>query len=401
MNKKNIFAFLEIALILTLLFILDITNKFFGYIFVDPNPYFIFSILIAIRYGINFSLLSGSISTFYIFLSIFFNARNDFFKFIISWTVLKNPLYIFLFGFIIGFFRDMYIQKINYQNEQINLLKEKVKSLEEDIRKYKNITDDLEHKLVLEKQGVSLLVEKLKDIEYNNSEDIFNEAIDLISEFIYAKTVSIYTLSKNNFLRMKVRKGPQFLPNSLPVDKSVVISMAMEFGSANANVLYLTEVEYNFEYEPAMAVSVKHGKEILGFIIIEIIDPEKINKNTEIYLKILADWLSTLLLASSKLSENQNPDFLTSEKFSNILEKIEERRKRFGIPYSVVIVKYNNINSINLFKKFIRDTDFLFIDKNKKEIKIILTSCSKDGLTRVLDNFSYENIKVMEAYTKQ
>ncbi|WP_206076180.1 hypothetical protein [Marinitoga lauensis] len=246
-----------------------------------------------------------------------------------------------------------------------------------------------------------MLVEKLKDIEYNSSEDIFNETIELISEFIYAKTVSIYTLGKNNFLRLKVRKGPQFLPNSFPMDKSIVISMAKEFGSANANVLYLTEMEYDFEYEPAMAVSIKHDEEILGFIIVEIIDPEKINKNTEIYLKILASWLNTLLLAAQDLTENENKIFKPMEKFNNILEKIEERRERFKIPYSVIIAKYSNDISIDILKTFIRDTDFLFFDEKKKEFRIILTSCAEEGLKRVLNVISkYSGIKVLEAYSK-
>ena len=257
--------------------------------------------------------------------------------------------------------------------------------------------------MVLERQGVSLLVEKLKDIEYNSAEDIFNEAIDLISEFISAKTVSIYTLSKNNFLRMKVRKGPQFLPNSFSSDKSVVISMAKEFGSANVNVLYLTEMEYDFEYEPAMAVSIKSENVILGFIMVEIIDPEKINKNTETYMKILADWLSTLLLASKELSGNEKEVLVYPiDEFERILVKIEERKERFKIPYSVIKLKVSDENSLVKIQSFIRDTDFAFFDENNKKVNIILTSCSKDGLEKALKRMSGEkDFSILEAYTKE
>jgi hypothetical protein len=401
MNQKKIFGFIEISLVNFLLFFIDITLRYFGYVLINPNPYFLFTLFVSIRYGINLSLYSTLTATLFTFYSIYMYNKEIFFNIVITWEVLKIPLFMLSFGVIVGFFRDMYVQQINELNDKLNLLKEKINLLEEDIRKYKNVTDDLEQKLVLEKKGVSLLVDKLKEIEYDSSEDIFNEAIDLISDFIGAKTVSIYTLSNNDFLRLKVRKGEQFLPNSFDLNKSIVLSLAKEFGSSNINVLFLTETEFEFEYEPAIAVSVKDNNEILGFIIVEIIDPEKINKNTEIYLKILSDWLSTLLAASMELSE-KTKDINDLEKFHDILEKIEERRKRFRIPYSVIIAKSTKNISSETLKSFIRDTDFIFFDENTFEIRIILTSSSDVGLNRVIKKINeYDpNIKILEEYTK-
>ncbi|MBM7558486.1 hypothetical protein [Marinitoga litoralis] len=400
-EQKKIFGIIEIILINFLLFFLDINLKYFGYVLINPNPYFIFNLFVSIRYGINLSLFSGIISTILTFISIYLNSNNDFLNIIITWEVLKIPLFTLSLGVIVGFFRDMYVQQINILSDKVELLKNKINLLEEDIRKYKNVTDDLEQKLVLEKKGVSLLVDRLKEIEYDNSEDIFNEAIDLISDFISAKTVSIYTLSKNNFLRLKVRKGEQFLPNSFDLEKSVVLSLAKEFGSANTNVLFLTESEYNFEYEPAMAVSITENKNVLGFIIVEVIDPEKINKNTEIYLKILADWLSTLLYASTELTEKINTVSVI-EKFNDALEKIEERRIRFKIPYSVIIAKSPHKISEENLKSFIRDTDFIFYDETSMEFRIILTLSTDVGLHRVLEKIKNydQNIEILEAYTK-
>jgi len=179
--------------------------------------------------------------------------------------------------------------------------------------------------------------------------------------------------------------------------------MAKEFGSANVNVLYLTEMEYDFEYEPAMAVAIKSENVILGFIMVEIIDPEKINKNTETYMKILADWLSTLLLASKELSGNEKEVLVYPiDEFERILVKIEERKERFKIPYSVIKLKVSDENSLVKIQSFIRDTDFAFFDENNKKVNIILTSCSKDGLEKALKRMSGEkDFSILEAYTKE
>ncbi|AEX86202.1 hypothetical protein XO10_08990 [Marinitoga sp. 1135] len=402
-KKKGYYGYIELFIIYTLILIVDIYGKYFGYAFIDPNPYFIFSLFIAIRYGINLALVSGFLSTAYLFFSLYIQAKENFTGLIVSWQILKIPLFTFSLSFIIGFFRDMYIQEIENRDERIKVLNEKVKDLENEIRKYKNVTVDLEKKLVLERKGVSLLVERLKEIDYESAEDIFNESIDLIFDFIEATTVSIYTLSKNNFLRMRVRKGPQYLPNSFDIEKSVVISMAKEFGAANVNVLYLTEMEYNFEFEPAMAVSISAGKNILGFVIIELIDPEKVNKNTETYLKILSDWLSTLLMASKELAESDEEMFIKPyEEFEITLKYIEERRKRFEIPYSIIYFTVTQNVEIEKYRKIIRDTDFVFYDPEDKKGAIILTSCGKTGLKRVLENIEkIKSIKVLEAYSKE
>ncbi|MBB6062192.1 hypothetical protein HNP65_000614 [Thermosipho japonicus] len=400
MERKHLYSFLELSIINLIIFILDLLFKNYGYITVNPNPYLILNLYVAIRYGTNIFFVSATLSTFFYFLSIHIQYGLNVYLILFSWPVLKIPLFVLSLGFLIAFFRDSYIQTINEQEEKIKILSKKIETLEDTIRKYENLTNDLQNKLLLENKGVSIFVDKLKDIEYNNPEDIFNEAVELIYDFIEAKTVSIYTLSNNDFLRLKVRKGPQILPNSFPLEKSKVLSTAKDLGFASASILYLSNIDIDFSFEPAMASKIEHMGKILGFIVIENIDPEKINKNTETYLKILSDWLSNMLYVSSEL-ENQiiKNDI---EKFNFIFEKIEERFERFKIPYSFIKAKVKEISNIENIKKFIRETDFVFFDEKNSELKIVLTSCNSIGLKRVLDKLKdFKQIEIEEAYTKE
>ncbi|WP_126992615.1 hypothetical protein [Thermosipho globiformans] len=400
MQSKSLYSFLELSIINLIIFILDLLFKNYGYITVNPNPYLILNLYVAIRYGTNIFFASATLSTFFYFLSIHIQYGLNVYLILFSWPVLKIPLFILSLGFLIAFFRDSYVQTINEQEEKIKILSKKIDTLEDTIRKYENLTNDLQNKLLLENKGVSIFVDKLKDIEYNNPEDIFNEAVELIYDFIEAKTVSIYTLSNNDFLRLKVRKGPQILPNSFPLEKSKVLLTTKDLGFASASILYLSNVDIDFSFEPAMASKIEHMGKILGFIVIENIDPEKINKNTETYLKILSDWLSNMLYVSSEL-ENQiiKNDI---EKFNFIFEKIEERFERFKIPYSFIKAKIKENSNIKNIKKFIRETDFVFFDEKNSELKIVLTSCNSIGLKRVLDKLKdFKQIEIEEAYTKE
>lgn len=400
MERKTLYSFLELSIINLIIFILDLLFKNYSYITVNPNPYLILNLYVAIRYGTNIFFASAALSTFFYFLSLHIQYGLNVYLILFSWPVLKIPLFILSLGFLIAFFRDSYVQTINEQEEKIKILSKKIETLEDTIRKYENLTNDLQNKLLLENKGVSIFVDKLKDIEYNNPEDIFNEAVELIYDFIEAKTVSIYTLSNNDFLRLKVRKGPQILPNSFPLEKSKVLSTAKDLGFASASILYLSNVDIDFSFEPAMASKIEHTGKILGFIVIENIDPEKINKNTETYLKILSDWLSNMLYVSSELEEQIIKNDL--EKFNFIFEKIEERFERFKIPYSFIKAKIKENSDIENIKKFIRETDFVFVDEKNSELKIVLTSCNSKGLKRVLDKLKdFKQIEIEEAYTKE
>lgn len=400
MERKTLYSFLELSIINLIIFILDLLFKNYGYITVNPNPYLILNLYVAIRYGTNIFFASAALSTFFYFLSLHIQYGLNVYLILFSWPVLKIPLFILSLGFLIAFFRDNYVQTINEQEEKIKILSKKIETLEDTIRKYENLTNDLQNKLLLENKGVSIFVDKLKDIEYNNPEDIFNEAVELIYDFIEAKTVSIYTLSNNDFLRLKVRKGPQILPNSFPLEKSKVLSTAKDLGFASASILYLSNVDIDFSFEPAMASKIEHMGKILGVIVIENIDPEKINKNTETYLKILSDWLSNMLYVSSELEEQIIKNDL--EKFNFIFEKIEERFERFKIPYSFIKAKIKENSNIENIKRFIRETDFVFFDEKNSELKIVLTSCNSKGLKRVLDKLKdFKQIEIEEAYTKE
>ncbi|MBT1248061.1 MULTISPECIES: hypothetical protein [unclassified Thermosipho (in: thermotogales)] len=397
---KKYSNYIEIILLNSLLFTFDIIFKYYGYVLSYPNPYYILNIYISIRHGLDMFFFSSTFSLFFYFLSLYIHYNINIFTVIFTWPVLRFPIVLLSMGFITGFFRDSYVQKINEQKTQINLLNEKIKALEKTIEKYKLLTNDLQNKLLLENKGVSLFVDRLKEIEFNNPEDIFNEAVELIYDFVSAITVSIYTLSKNNFLRLKVRKGPQILPNSFPIEKSKIISMANDLGFASVSVLYISDENVDFSMEPIMATKISQRNKTIGFVLIENMDPEKINKNTETYLKLLSDWLSNLLYVSIELEKQTITTDI--EKFKAVFEKIDERFKRFKIPYSFIEASITKDFDISKIKKYIRETDFVFYNPLQNKLSILLTSCNSQGLNRVLNKIKTERkLNILEAYTKE
>ncbi len=389
-------AIFEIFLINFLIFLTDITFNYYGFLTSDPNPYVLFSIYVSSRYGLFPSLLVGLSSTILTIVSLFIQYGISAQQLIVSWGVLRVPFLILVISVVVGVVRDIKERKIKDLENILQLTESALKDCRNNLEKYESITDNLEKKILLEEKGIAIFTEKLRDLEVYNVEDVFNEAIELIAQFIEAQTISIYVLGKNDFLRLKVRKGPAFLPNSFPLTKSKVISNSVQKGSFSLADLYISSESFDLSYEPALSVPIKRKDKLFGFVLVEIISPEHLNRSSQMYLQVLADWLASTLDISAELSEVVITDDIT--KFLAFFQKINERFEKFGIPYSFIYGKVQNISDFEQVKRSIRETDYLFLTGN--EFRIILTSCAQEGLNRVIDILrKIPDITIEEAYT--
>lgn len=403
-KSKKFWNILEIITLITILFLIDIRFNYFGYIAVDPNPYLVFTILIAVRYGMRLALFSSTLSYMFTLISIYLMFKEEFFYLIFTWDVLRIPIFLLSFALIIGFFRDLYVNEINSKEMEIYSLKQKNDELSKIIEKQNVLIKNLENKLLLSREFSPLLIRKLKILKLSNLENVLNEVFDTIDKLLEPKSFSIYSISKNNFLRLKMRKGITNLPNSFPIENSYLISKAMQFGYSDIKSIILEEDFLNKNFpEPLMVASIYYSNEkesLYGFLIIEDIEEPKINKNTATYLKMLADWTGTLIQNSTNISKDFDLIFEDMKKFDEILNEIENRRIRYNIPYSVIVANTDEPISILELKKFIRDTDFLFYDG--RNLKIILTASDSNGLSIFLNRLKeHKKINVLEAYSKE
>jgi len=230
--------------------------------------------------------------------------------------------------------------------------------------------------------------------------------VELISNFIGAENVSIYTLDASGFLRVKVRKGEGILPNSLRPDDSIVIKYALKDGTANINVQIVTDEQGKLPVEPAIASTIKNGDNLIGIIIIEIIDPFKLNKNTETYLKVIGDWFATMLASSQSITHEleiltTNADgTIRIEYYESYFEDYKKRWDRFRMPFSLLKVRTGEVYKEEILK-IKRKMDIVFSEKNEQEVVLtfLLGVCDSQGLQKVLERLKNKSGKEFEIIT--
>ena len=377
-----------------------------AYVDTFPNPYLIIVIYAASRYGTVFGFIDAFINIIYMFISIltYYGSIDEISKSLDKLDLFKYPIIYLIMAFIFGILKDIEnIRSLNLKS-QVKEREKIIDDLNKLIEEHQNAIDNLREKLTIEDKGVSMLVEKLRDVHINKLEDVYNEGVELISNFIGAETVSIYNLEKNGFLRLKVRKGKGLLRNSLMPDDSIVIKYAIKNDVANINVMFLTDEESKIDFEPSMVSVIKSLDKIIGLVVVENIDVNKLNKNTESYLRIVSDWLSSML--SSSLAINKELEVIMKNKDgtikNNYYEKFFEdylvRWKKFKMPFSYLKIKANPETR----KKIItskRAMDIVFKGEDNEKLQFIFGICDKTGLEKIIERFKNiygDDVEILE-----
>jgi hypothetical protein len=398
----------ELFGISTVFFIIDLFRGLFGYIHFFPNPYLLITIFTASRHSIVFGLTNSILNVLYQYISIYTNIvkNNGDLSLIYSFDFAKYPIVYLVTAFIFGLLKELDTLRIKNAEQQVKDREKIIDDLKEILRRHKDAIQDLKEKLSLENKGISLLVERLREMQISKPEDIYNEGVELISNFIGAENVSIYTLDASGFLRVKVRKGEGILPNSLRPDDSIVLKYALKDGTANINVQIITDEQGKLPVEPAIASTIKNGDNLIGIIIIEIIDPFKLNKNTETYLKVIGDWFATMLASSQSITHEleiltTNADgTIRIEYYESYFEDYKKRWDRFRMPFSLLKVKTGEAHKEEILK-IKRKMDIVFSEKNEQEVVLtfLLGVCDSQGLQKVLERLKNKSGKEFEIIT--
>jgi hypothetical protein len=177
-------------------------------------------------------------------------------------------------------------------------------------------------------------------------------------------------------------------------------------GTANINVQIITDEQGKLPVEPAIASTIKNGDNLIGIIIIEIIDPFKLNKNTETYLKVIGDWFATMLASSQSITHEL--EILTTnvdgtiriEYYESYFEDYKKRWDRFRMPFSLLKVKTGEAYKEEILK-IKRKMDIVFSEKNEQEVVLtfLLGVCDSQGLQKVLERLKNKSDKEFEIIT--
>ncbi|MFN6991365.1 MAG: hypothetical protein ACK4MM_01450 [Fervidobacterium sp.] len=351
-------------------------------IFILSSALFIWSA----RYGLVSFLLS--LSLFELILILYISKKLELVR-VVSISTEIVSLYTITIGLFLGIIGELLNKKIyTLENEQKKLELQREELLN-DIEKLNSIISQLQMRVYFEGEGLIVLLERLKELEILDLDEMLTRAVEVIANFFELDNLNFYRADKN-FLRFVAGTGKRKLPNSFEISKSKVISKAVEKGYATfPEIIFESEVN---SFEPWFAICVGRGEDLSGIFVVEEIDVDTISETLVQYLNAVVSWLHSSIKIIQEQQElfvqrYKEPDGTWKEEYYESRKSILEKRKElFGIPYEEICLIYKKELHKTVLSEF-RTSDIAsskIFNGDYMITKVLLPVCDPEGKKRIL-----------------
>lgn len=285
-----------------------------------------------------------------------------------------------------------------------NLEKDKeIEKLNEKVESQKIIIKELKDRLFFEGEGISYLFAKLRDLPIEDPREMLQRFIEIISEFFGIPKLSIYRFN-NGFYRFISGKGQPILGYTFKDEDSKVVQKAMEEGFSK-----ITDViaEVGESVEPWLAVRIGEKEKKFGVLIIEEIDPAKLNISYGRYLSSISAWIYGILDRLEGYNEELRKKHMLpdgsydKEYFEETERKFKELYEKYRIPYSIICICVKKGREKEFMKSLRRD-DVPNLVKSEEDFvcyRTLLSTCNEQGKKAVINRLKVkfgEDLKVCQ-----
>lgn len=400
-KKKFRFCFIENIVLNCIIFFIffHINPAKDNFINMNIHPLVIVVVTMSLRYGNYLGVLSATIASITFIYSYWILGR-DLFLFFIDYSYYKFLLMFFLSAIVFGRFKDNYDLSISNSKLEYDILSEKYENLMKGYEKLRFIKEELRKQIVGAEYSIVSLYEIASSLETLDSEEIYTEIMHILSKFLKAKTMSIYTVSEDNkYLRLKLKKGEgKTIPNSINIFNKFCFRKLI-------NKKIPIKRNGNCENEfPLLSGPIIKDDRVIAVINIEKMDFEMVTEYSFNVFKVIVDWINKALVQAIEVELELNKkkcykdtNIMKYEFFKERLEEEKERKERYNLEYGLLKFKNKDMSIEyldNKLNKLIRTVDIIAYDEKNNIIYILLPvtppSVWENIEKRILWGFDYK-----------
>lgn len=388
---------LEIGLMFIITEILNIiTGSSVMFSVVDFRMAFI--VIVALVHGLNMGLLAAALASLAWFvakivtgtgwLTIFYEPTN--------WFAF---VYYFLVGAVSGYVRLTKDDKIQYGEEQVELLEEKLEFTRELYQDTFNEKRDLKKQIIGSKDSFGKIFDVTKNLDTVEPHKLYLKIMDTFEDTLENKTLSVYSVNdKSAFGRLEV--------SSRDIINEVSRSISLETYRPILDVIQKDEIWKNTDFLPNLpmyASGVWRRDKLELLIFVWHVKPEQNSLYYVNLFKILCDLAEISLLRAYDYNQQlyesrylQGTRILCYDEFERIYKNFKDmaERKVFSYEFMEIDVcghSYQEVDKMLVGK--IRANDILGELENGK-LGLLLSQATKSDLQYILPRFENLDITV-------
>jgi hypothetical protein len=405
-------AILEGILIIGILALIDLLvfdgNKFYD---INPHPYWIAVLLLAVQYGASEGIYAAALATVVYLLMGTPQALEGVDRFDHLYHVFINPILWFFGGWLLGEMRARHVRQRNQLIHDLDEAQEREQLISDSYEFVKSRKEHLEIQIAGQLSSTIEAYRAAKTAESLDPKSVMSGIENLISTVMSPQKFSLHLLN-DNMLDATILHGWQPgepLQKTLDSYSSLYQSVV---GQQQILVVANSEHERILDGQGILAGPIINGAtgEVIGMLKIEQMDFTTLGLQTIESFKAILDWVGAALVnarqyQTAKSEAIVNPDrggILTYGYFQRQSDYMAKLAKRIGFDLSMLVIKVNNPEALDdaaqirvarqiseAVSKTLRGVDLAFeYQTDGNEFSILLPATPVSGANIVRDKIA-------------
>ncbi len=401
-------------LVITVINVLAFKNQL-GFLDVDPHPYWIVVLAIAVRYGFSAGFWTGIMAAITFLMMAKINGTPlPVFDQAAEIDVMILPVLFVIVGIILGDIRETQkneFEKIEKEYAEIII------SFENLSVRYKALNtakQEIDSRIISQEHTISTLYKAAHGLKSLDEKDIYPAMIKLLTEFISVEACSVYLLSKNQLKLEDSYEKNETIKRSEVVspDEGMMGTVVSTKDLVSLNQFISSEdfVKMGSSGIIMSAPLLNKSHQILGILNIEHLPFAKFNPQTVRMVSLIADWAGVAMENARKFKDTKEQiisDDITGAYTNQYLqERLKEecqRARRYKIPLSLICLRINDFEKFSeqmqkdilmvlsiVFKNKLREVDLVFHDTTPSQYIIVLPNSSISSAKEVKEKVNHE-----------
>lgn len=401
---------LGMLIILTLLDLLVFDgNRFWD---VNPHPFWIPVLLIAVQYGTNEALLAALLATLFYLVGNIPEQEIGVDRYDYLYEIVINPILWFVAAFALGELRVRHIRERNRLQQEIEESQQREDLIADSYKFVKNRKEALEVQVSGQLASSIEAYRAAKSVETLDPKSVMQGVERLVSSVLGPQKFSLFIFHDNKMTATILHGWAPADTYAQEIDTYSPLYQAV-VGQQDTLVIANEQQEQALDGQGILAGPIidPDTKRVVGMLKVEQMDFISLSLNTVETFRALCEWIGTALInarnyqtVKSEAIVNPERNLLTFNYFKRQSDYMSKLAKRVGFDLSMLVIKINDAKNMNdtdrvtvarqigeAVKAVLRSVDLAFdYQTDGEEYSILLPATTQAGANIVREKIAKE-----------
>jgi GGDEF domain-containing protein len=328
-----------------------------GYFDVNPHPFWLVVVPIAVRYGALPGYASGFLAAFLYLAFVVLQPRSVFAVDILSSQALLNPVLFLIGGGVLGEVREAHKRVHKELAARYDEVEAGLQDIAQRYLTAVEINREMQRRIVTQTATVTTLYQAAKALEDLEIEHLVPSLLELVTTFIEAESCAVYLREDGRFV-LRAGRPEQVVPErprELDVTRGVLALVVRERRTATVRdvIAEATPAEIRRQRLLMATPLLGENQEVIGIMTVEQMPFLRFTPTAVKLFALLGDWASTAFQRALRFQETRDrniEDELTGAySYSYMTKRLGEeylRARLYRLPLTLLALQVEDYHAI-------------------------------------------------------